>query len=83
VGYNGLIAKSIFGPIVHPFGQLYVYRFGRKESYAQPAKNYFDNIGTGRADRYPPDFYGNCVDALGGFMRWTPIVRQPEPFFKV
>ena len=81
VGSNGLIFQSMFGPVVHPFDELYVYHFGRKESYALPdaqtAKNYFENVSTDRADRCPPDFYGNGVDALGGVI---PMLGYRPPF---
>jgi hypothetical protein len=72
VGPNGLIARLILGPVIHPFNRLYVYHFGRKETYPLPdeqtAKNYFDNISTDRMSRCPPDFYGNGVDVLDGFI---------------
>jgi len=72
VGSDGLIARTSLGPVTHPFDRLYVYHFGRKEAYALPdaqaAKSYFDNISPDRMSRCPPDFYGNGVDVLGGFI---------------
>jgi hypothetical protein len=72
VGPNGLTAPSGMGPTVYPFGQLYVYHFGRKASYALPdaqaAQSYFDNISADRASRCPADFYGNGVEVLGDFI---------------
>jgi hypothetical protein len=69
---NGLIIPSCCGPITYPFGQLFVYHFGHKASYALPdapaAQSYFDNISTDRASRCPADFYGNGVDVLDGFI---------------
>jgi hypothetical protein len=72
VGPNGLIVPSGAGPTLYPFGQLDVYHFGRKATYAlsdaQTARSYFDNISTDLATRCPPDFFGNGVDVLGGFI---------------
>jgi hypothetical protein len=69
VGANGLTAPSVQGPTLYPFGQLYVYHYGRKTSYALPdaqtAQSYFDNISTDRASRCPADFYGDGVEVLG------------------
>jgi hypothetical protein len=72
LGPNGVSIPSGLGPTIHPFGQLYVYHFDRKASYALPdaqaAQSYFDNISTDRTSRCPKDFYGNGVDVLGGFI---------------
>jgi len=72
LGPNGVSIPSGLGPTIHPFGQLLVYHFARKASYALPdaqaAQSYFDNISTDRASRCPADFYGNGVDVLGGFI---------------
>jgi hypothetical protein len=69
---NGLIIPSGGRLATYPFGQLFVYHFGRKTSYALPdasaAQSYFNNISTDRASRCPADFYGNGVDVLGGFI---------------
>jgi hypothetical protein len=72
VGENGLVVPTIKEPAIYPFDRLYVYHFGRKETYAltdsQTAESYFDNISTDRATRCPADVYGNGVDVLNGLI---------------
>jgi len=59
-------------PMTYPFGQLYVYHYGRKKTYVLPdfaaAQSYFNDTSTDRASRCPADVYGNGVDVLNGLI---------------
>jgi len=70
VEQNGLAVPTPNGLLVYPFGELYIYHFGRKAAYAVPdlqmAQYYFNNISTDRAERCPSDNDGNGVDVLNG-----------------
>jgi hypothetical protein len=72
VEQNGLSVPTYAARVIYPFGNLYVYHYGRKTSYALPdaqtAQTYFDEISTDRVGRCPPDDDGNGVDVMNGLM---------------
>ena len=83
VEQNGLAVPTDAGPVVYPFGNLYVYHFGRKTSYALPdakaAQAYFSEIGPDRVARCPLDVDGNGVDVLNGITaRLRELFRSPH-----
>lgn len=67
---DGLAVPAGARLTIYPYGELYIYQFGRKTSYAIPepqaAHNYFRDISVDREDRCPADADGNGVDVLNG-----------------
>jgi hypothetical protein len=72
IGQNGLIIPPSGDSAIYPYGNLYVYHFGRKEAYALPsaqvAKNYFDSISSERGSECPADVGGNGTDVLNSLV---------------
>jgi hypothetical protein len=58
--------------VIYPFGNLYVYHYGRKTNYilhdAQTAQAYFDEISSDLEHRCLPDDDGNGVDVMNGLI---------------
>jgi hypothetical protein len=72
VEQNGLSVPASADRVIYPFGNLYVYHYGRKTNYvlpdAQTAQTYFDEMSSDREYRCLPDDDGNGVDVMNGLI---------------
>jgi len=69
---HGLVIAPAGDSTSYPYDQLYVYHFGRKETYtlsdAETAQSYFNAISPERGGECSADAYGNGVDVMNGLV---------------